>query len=257
MVGTARSPPNNKKNAGNGKPKPASPKVNPNKKKGFTIKGGNKMNSGKKNRRPVVVFSFAGPEGTGMEFYIFARNEDDMNDFYTWFLVDYMIRYENGTLQSNRHPDFENGGFTRLYSRRIPNSANRAMTQIGQAYWRKILGRDVSGENGDGTSTPETRAEGFRILHDFLTDTEWVQYQPDSGFIHRDITSGNSPVMPMCKSLMDMDIREIMELQFDASELDETFYGRFQNMAPQIWDPTTYEIPDFARQLGYPQDGEN
>jgi len=56
----------------------------------------------------------------------------------------------------------------------------------------------------------------------------------------------------MCNSLMDSDIQEILTMILDPNELDSDFYNNFPQVAAQIWDPVTFDVPNFGTSLGYP-----
>jgi len=233
------------------KPKKASsPQVNKYKQRGFTVKKNQLSNMGKSQ---AVIICVAAPAPFQLEFYIIAKDESDRSDFYNRCIDEYMRQVVSGSIQPDvRRIDFEEANFTRMFTCRAENTDNRALTNEGQPYWRRLLGRDVSNEDGSGESTPATRQQGFEVLRGLMMDQNWVRYPPANGFQFIDMTGPGSILDPMCKSLMDNDIEELMTNQWQTTDLVNTFYTRFPDLATSIWDPNTYRMPEFARSLGYP-----
>jgi len=210
---------------------------------------------------PAVILACAGPIGLGMEFYIIAASEDDTNDFFNCESIACYLMLANEELTAvvstgQRHPRLDHGGFTRMYCRRVPNSQNRAMHQTRghHPYWRKILGRNISivYDGNPGNSSIETRRDGLEILRDFYADINWNPNQPDDGWITEDIT-GETPYMmlPLCRSLMDSDIDEILHMQYNNEVLNIDFFSMYTDFALMLWNTIFYSIPQVAIDLGY------
>ena len=156
------------------------------------------------------------------------------------FLKKNFSDYTQGLKESKL---LDNTYFNSLMNRRVAGSDNTIMVNH-KGFWRKVVVRHPK----DGLSTPETRAEGLAILKKCFLSKEFTQFPPDD-IETIDATDVNNP-KAMDMFLQDHDIIDIMKEQICDDDLNEEFYGKYNDCAMKIWSGTNY--PAYARSLGFP-----
>ena len=182
----------------------------------------------------LICYTFH--EDFTFEAYVFQRNEN--NDGFTWGVQQFCNGVEN-----YQSPELQAANFTRCVYRRVPRSADGNMTGE-RGYWRVVIIRYPP----ENETTPESRQEGLRILKQFLLNPQYSDYPP------RDITTRDATDPENIPSLddffLDNDIKELMEEDIDAINLNEHFYQNFPEFAEKCWAGP--HVSQWARGLGFP-----
>jgi hypothetical protein len=100
----------------------------------------------------------------------------------------------------------------------------------------------------DGVSTPASREEGLKILKKCFLSPVFTKFPPEDIETNDDTDVDNPKALDMF--LQDHDIVEILKENVDENDLDENFYGKFNECAKRAWSGTHY--PTFARSIGFP-----
>lgn len=138
----------------------------------------------------------------------------------------------------------EDANFTGLWNRRDIDSVNDIMKD-DKGYFRKVIVRHPA----EGSSTPETRAEGLRVLKEVLLTKVLSEYPPET-IDTFDATREEDP-HAMDLFLQDKDIIDVVKKQIDEEDLNTSFYVNFTDCAKKLWSGNN--VPAFAReQLGFP-----
>ena len=113
------------------------------------------------------------------------------------------------------------------------------------AYWRQIIIRYVEGDEG---TTPETRAEGLRILRDFFLDANNTKFPP-SDILTEDVTNVEDPE-PLDNYFIDEDIEAFMKEDIAEADLNASFVTRFPDTVRRCWSRGF--VSQWARGIGFP-----
>jgi hypothetical protein len=100
---------------------------------------------------------------------------------------------------------------------------------VKDGYWRIIMIRYPSRKG----STAETREEGLHALRQFFSDKEFNKYPPR--FIETEDLSNKENPPALDEFFLDRDIKDFMEEDVDASELNEGFYSKHKAFARKCW----------------------
>jgi hypothetical protein len=170
-----------------------------------------------------------------IEAYLYCR--DDNNDA---FCNGYKL-FAEGKIDSDA---LSGANFTSFKIRRMPQSNNEIMKQGTTSYWRIVIVRYVLG----GNSTAESRAEGLKVLKEFLMSKDNSEY-PVADIKTLDCTKVDDP-HSLDSFFMDKDIVDIVKKELHEDDLDKSFYLKFETFARKLWSGPNY--PDFARDIGFP-----
>lgn len=170
-----------------------------------------------------------------IEAYLFSK--DDTTDS---FSNGYKL-FTEGKIDSEL---LTGANFTTFKMRRLPQSKDVIMKSGTTNYWRIVIVRYVL----DGVSTSETRADGLRVLKEFLMSKANAEY-PVAEIKTLDCTNKEDPHSLDC-FFLDKDIVEIVKQEINDDDLNKDFYSKFETFARRLWSGPNY--PDFARNLGFP-----
>lgn len=170
-----------------------------------------------------------------IEAYLYCK--DDNND---GFCNGYKL-FAEGKIDSDA---LSGANFTSFKIRRVPQSNNEIMKQGTTSYWRIVIVRYVL----DGKSTTDTRAEGLKVLKNFLMSKDNSEFAV-ADIKTLDCTKEDDP-HSLDSFFMDKDIVDIVKKELHKDDLDKNFYSKFGEFARKIWSGNNY--PDFAREIGYP-----
>jgi hypothetical protein len=136
--------------------------------------------------------------------------------------------------------------FTEIVFMRDPASDNEPLHNLSSsrsAFWRCIMIRYPP-----GGSTKKSREQGLKILHQFFTDKQYTSYPPRKIELV-DLSSKEHPP-PMDDYFLNYKVKQFMEEDIDAKELNENFYRKCSTTALFCWSrPVDYE---WANALGFP-----
>lgn len=181
----------------------------------------------------LSCFAFA--EEFPIEAYLYCK--DDNNDA---FCNGYKL-FTEGKIDSD---ELSLANFTTFKVRRVPQSNNEIMKQGTTVYWRNVIVRYVP----TGKSTVESRAEGLKVLKEFLMSKENSVY-PIDDIKTMDCTKEDNP-HSLDSFFLDKDIVEFVKKEVHDEDLNKTFFSKYELFARKIWSGTYY--PDFARDIGFP-----
>jgi hypothetical protein len=167
-------------------------------------------------------------------FEAYTYTKEDGSDAFTF----HFKQFENGIIKS----DLLNGfNLDSIVDRRIPGNGNE--TKFGNGWKQIVLIRNIK------ESTPKTRMEGLAILKKFCEDPKYSTYVPKN-LATTDATNIENP-FPLDYLFKDDKIEYYLKCQFIESELNESFYMKYTDLAKSIWS-TEKVYAKFAGTLGYP-----
>lgn len=120
------------------------------------------------------------------------------------------------------------------------------MVSEPKKYYRNVLLRYVP----TVTSTKETRAHGLQAAENFLKSGKNTGFPSMVSIPTMDCTN-ESDSHSLDSFFLDNDIENIIRNVFEESELNKSFYTKYNTVALKLWSGKYYS--DFARQLGFPE----